>query len=94
MIIGSALVIGAVALIELAGRSLIDKTQFSTDLKNIVIAIVESLVAVTCYVVLFRYYEKRKIRELSASTFLKNAMTGFFMGLILQSVFILIIYLA
>ena len=94
LIIGSALVIGAVALIELAGRSLIDKTQFSTDLKNIVIAIVESLVAVTCYLVLFRYYEKRKIRELSASTFLKNAMTGFFMGLILQSVFILIIYLA
>jgi membrane protease YdiL (CAAX protease family) len=94
MIIPSAIVVGSVALMESAGRSLIDRTQLSTDLKNIIIAIAESLFAVTCYVVLFRYYEKRKVRELSASTFLKNALIGFFMGLMLQSVFILIIYLS
>jgi membrane protease YdiL (CAAX protease family) len=43
---------------------------------------------------LFKHYEERKIKELSASTLLKNAFVGFFMGLILQSVFILVIYLA
>ena len=52
------------------------------------------ILAVTCYVVLFKHYEERKIKELSASTLLKNAFVGFFMGLILQSVFILVIYLA
>jgi membrane protease YdiL (CAAX protease family) len=94
MIIGSAVVIGSVALIESAGAPLIDKTQLTTDLKNIIIAIVESLLAVACYILLFRFYEKRQITELSASTFVKNALIGFFIGLILQSVFILVIYLA
>src|SRR5690349_8287471 len=81
MIIGGAIVIGAVALIESLGRSLIDKTKLSTDLKNIIIAVIESALAITCYVVLFKHYEERKIKELSASTFLKNALLGFFMGL-------------
>lgn len=94
MIIGSVIVIGSVALIESAGRSLIDRTTLSTDSKNIIIAIIESMLAVACYIVIFRYYEKRKISELSASNFLKNTLIGFLLGLILQSVFILIIYLA
>src|SRR6187455_749557 len=88
MLIGSAAVIGSVALIEVSGRSLIDKTQLSDDFKNIIVAIVESFLAVACYILLFRYYEKREIKELSASTFLKNAVAGFCMGLILQSLFI------
>jgi membrane protease YdiL (CAAX protease family) len=94
MIIGSAAVVGSVALTETAGRPLIDRTQLSTDLKNVIIAIIESLLAVACYILLFRYYEQRQIKELSASTFLKNAVTGFFSGLILQSLVILVIYLA
>ena len=40
MLIGIATVAGSVALIEWAGRSLLDKTRFSDELKNLVVAIV------------------------------------------------------
>jgi len=39
-------------------------------------------------------YEKRQIKELRASTFGKNAVIGCVSGLLLQSLFIIVIYLA
>jgi hypothetical protein len=45
------------------------------------------------YVILYRRYEHRQITELSSSEFAKNSLAGFASGFILQSVFILIIFL-
>lgn len=50
--------------------------------------------AVLGYVVLFRFYEQRQIKELSLASFWKNALAGFFAGLILQSLLIFVLYLA
>jgi membrane protease YdiL (CAAX protease family) len=93
IIIGVMVVAGSVALIEWLGRLLLDKTQLSDDLKNLIIGIIESFVALLSYILLFRFYEKRKIKELGLPGFLKNALIGFLTGFVLQSLIVLVIYL-
>ena len=92
IIIGIAVIGGSVFLVEWLGRLLLDKTQVTDDYKNIIIAILDALAALFSYIILFRVYEKRKIKELSLSTFSKNSVIGFITGFALQSVFILVIY--
>ncbi|HMG67257.1 MAG TPA: CPBP family intramembrane glutamic endopeptidase [Chitinophagaceae bacterium] len=94
IIIGIVVIVGVVALAEWLRKVSLDKTNLSDSTKNIVIALVDSFLAVSVYILLFRAYEKRKVNELSAAIFLKNAFFGFAIGLILQSLFIFIIYLA
>jgi membrane protease YdiL (CAAX protease family) len=93
IIIGIAVVGGSVALMVWAGKSLLDKTQLSDDLKNVIIAFSTSAIAIFTYTLLFKSFEKRKITELSLSGLAKNAVTGFGTGLILQSLFILVIWI-
>jgi uncharacterized protein len=94
MIIGIAVVAGSVALVEITGRYLLDKTQTAGELKNAIVGIADAGVALVSYILLFRFYEKREIKELSWATFWKNALIGFLAGLVLQSLMILVIYLA
>ena len=94
IIIGIAAIAGAVILIESAFRSLLEKIKISDELINGIIGISEALAAVLIYVFLFSFYEKRKITELSPSTFGGNANLGFFTGFLLQSLFIFVIFIA
>jgi uncharacterized protein len=94
IIIGILVVVGCVALVESAGRSLLDKTQLSGEFKNTIVGITQAALALLSYVLLFQFYEKRKIRELSVASFWINAPIGFLAGLLLQSLVIVIIYLA
>jgi len=93
ILIGIVLVVGLIAFVEWAGRLLLDATQLTPESKNIIIAIFDSAIALSGYIFLFRIYEKRRIEELSLATFGKNAIIGFATGLILQSLFVLVIYL-
>jgi hypothetical protein len=93
MIIGIVVVGGFVAFSEWSGRWLLDRSQLSDELKNVMIAISDSAIALFGYILLFRLYENRRIKELSLSTLGKNAILGFTAGLILQSLFILVIYI-
>jgi membrane protease YdiL (CAAX protease family) len=93
IVTGIAVVGAAVFLTEWIGRSLLDKTAFADNSKNIIIAIADSAMALFGYIVLYRAYEKRQIKELSAGGFAGNALMGFSAGFILQSVFILILYI-
>ncbi len=95
IIIGILVVGGSVAVFgEWTSRALLDKTQLTNELKNVIVGIIGVSVALLTYILLFRFYEKRQIRELSLAAFGKNALTGFLAGLILQSLVILVIYLA
>ncbi len=93
IIIGIAIVAGSVALSEWLSRLLLDKTQLTDDSKNIIIAIADVLAALLSYIFLFKFYDDRKIEELSSASFIKNAIIGFTAGIILQSLFILMIYI-
>ena len=79
---------------RVAGRYFLGKTGLTPILKNGIIGVIQAAVALFSYVLLFKSYEKRKINELSAATFWKNALLGFLTGLTLQSLIILVIFLA
>src|SRR5258706_8439179 len=93
IIIGIAIVVGSVALTEWLGRLLLVQTQLADDFKNIIIAIADAAAALLTYVFLFRFYENRRIKELSLASLGKNSIIGFATGLGLQSLFILVIYM-
>jgi len=94
IIIGIAVVVGAVALMNFLVGWIIDQTSIRDEIKNVILDVVQSFAAVLAYILLFRWYEKRKISELAGQMFFKNAVVGFLIGFILQSMFILVIYLA
>jgi membrane protease YdiL (CAAX protease family) len=91
---GIAIVGGSVAFTEWFCRSFLDKTRLDDYSKNIIMAFLDAAAALSSYTLLFRAYEKRQIKELSWSLFAKNALVGFSIGFTLQSLFVLILYLA
>src|SRR4051812_10934338 len=94
MIAGIGVIVSLVAFVEWLRPFMLDKTNLSDNVKALIVAVVEACFATAGYIFLFRVYDKRRIHELSAATFIDNAVIGFLTGIILQSLFILIIYLA
>lgn len=93
IIIGILVIGGSVALVEWAGRLLLEKIQLAEAIKNLIIALAEAGISLYAYIILFSRYEKRPISELSRAGFVKYSATGFATGLVLQSLFILVIYI-
>lgn len=94
IIICIAVIIGLVVLTEGLGTLLLDKTQLNENAKRMIIAVLDSAIALSAYIFLFRAYEKRRIKELSTPTLVENAIIGCVIGFALQSLFVLIIFLA
>lgn len=94
IVIGLLLIGSAVALVEFGGRFLFKAFPFTESLSNLLVAFSQAIIATTSYILLFRAYEKRQILELSRNTCSKYAYMGFATGLILQTSFIIVIYLA
>ena len=93
IIVGSGFIILLVLSIEWLRSTLLDKTSLSNDIKALIVTIAEAFIATIGYISIFRLYEKRQIHELSAKLFVNNASIGFLSGVLLQSLFILFIYL-
>ena len=53
---------------------ILDKTNLADDLKALIVAVTEAVIATTAYIFLFRAYEKRLITELEDSP---NSGSGF-----------------
>jgi membrane protease YdiL (CAAX protease family) len=94
MIVGIGVIVSLVAFIEWLRSLILDKTNLSNDVKALIVSVAEAFITTTAYIFLFRAYDKRRIHELNAATFINNAVIGFLTGILLQSLFILIIYLA
>ncbi len=94
MVVGIAVIIGLVALVESFRSFLLDKTNLPVDIKAIITSILEAAITVAAYIVLYRWYEKRQIHELSRETFVNNTIAGSLTGILLQALFILVIYVA
>lgn len=92
MIAGIAVILALVALSELLRAGLLDKTNLPGDTKALATSITEAIVAVAGYIILFKAYDNRQIGELSGAKFISNAIPGFLTGILLQAIFILIIY--
>ena len=94
MIVGIGVIIALVAFLEWLRSTLLDRTSLSDDTKAIIVAVAEASIATAGYIFLFRAYDKRRIHELSTKGFLNNAIIGFLTGILLQALFISIIYIA
>jgi uncharacterized protein len=93
MLFGIMFIIASVAIVEGLRSFCLDKTTLSGDFKEVIVAILEASLATATYFYFFLIYDKRKITELSRSEFIGFAIIGFLIGILLQSLFILIIYL-
>jgi len=94
IIIGIVVVGGSVALVEWVRQFLTVKNQQANELTEAIIGIAVISLALFSYILFSRYYEKREITELSLTVFCKNALMGLLTGLILQSLVIVVLYLA
>ena len=94
MVVGIAVIVALVAFFESLRSFLLDKTNLSNDTKAVTTSIEEAVIAVAAYIVVFKVYDKRQIHELGRAKFIGNATTGFVTGILLQTLFILVIYIA
>jgi membrane protease YdiL (CAAX protease family) len=92
MIIGGAALFLSVIVGEFFRSPILDKTQLTKETKDVIVAVIEISLALLSYINIFRFYEKRKIRELNLGSFWRNAFFGFIMALSIQSLVILVIF--
>jgi len=78
------------------GQQIIGKllglTSLDRNYRNLIKGIFVSVLALTGYILFFKYYEKRKVTELAANGLAKNLLIGILIGVVLQSLTILVIY--
>lgn len=93
IVIGMIVVIGIYTTSQYFLHELLKITSLPRDLQNLLIGVVSSVLAVFAYLLLFKFYEKRKISELSLSGITKNLTMGIVLGATLQSLTVFVIWL-
>lgn len=93
IIVGIVVCVGIIAVGGFAVEQLLGLFSINNDVKELIEAIMVAVLAIGSYHLLFRFYEKRTITELSAENGMKFIIIGVILGLLLQSLTILVIYL-
>ncbi len=92
IIIGLVVIVGLVAFSEWSWRLALENSHIASELRSVITAISDSGLALAGYILLYRFYEKRKIRELRLGSLPKYATVGFAFGFLQQTSFVLVIY--
>ncbi len=93
ILIGIIVVVGIYGMSQNFLSELLKLSSISKELNNLIVGIISAILAIISYIFLYRFYEKRKITEFSKKGIVKNLTTGILLGVILQSLTILVIYL-
>jgi uncharacterized protein len=93
IIIGLALCLSIGLAGQMGTNKLLEHTSISQDSIELISDWVLAILVLVIYTILFRFYERRKISELSANNLLFNATTGILIGLVLQALIIYVMYL-
>jgi membrane protease YdiL (CAAX protease family) len=93
IIIGLVACVAAVKIGQKGLNKLLDYTAISHEYKNLVSVLAVAVIVLLVYINLYKYYEKRKINELSTDKLAKDLVTGLLLGFVLQSLTIWVIYL-
>lgn len=72
---------------------LLSAISIGGDYKNLIAGIAASAMAILVYILLYKYYENRKINEFSSSNIGRDLSLGILLGFVLQSLTILVIFL-
>jgi membrane protease YdiL (CAAX protease family) len=73
-------------------KKLLGFTSLDKNYRNLIKGVIVSILAITSYRLFFKYYEKRKIIELSFNKLARNLILGTLIGIILQSLTIFVMY--
>jgi membrane protease YdiL (CAAX protease family) len=93
-IIIGVLVCGVVLSVgKLAMGKILNLTALDVSIKSLVTALVVAVFAIVSYTYLFKFYEKREVTEFSKKGLFKSLTFGIVLGVVLQSLTILVIYL-
>lgn len=77
---------------QLAGK-ILDLTSLNKNYRNLLKGIIASSAVISTYIYFFRKYEKREIKEFSSKGIAKYLLSGTMIGVVLQSLTILVIVL-
>ncbi|MCL9804199.1 CPBP family intramembrane metalloprotease [Flavobacterium amniphilum] len=94
IILGLVVCVGTVVIGQEIAAKLLEMTPLEKDYRNLIKGIIVSVLAIGSYKIFFRFYEKREISELSLNGLAKNILFGTLIGVALQSLTILVIYIA
>jgi uncharacterized protein len=93
MLIGLAVCLSiGIAGLQLT-RKILDNFLLNEETKDLIGNCLLAFLVAISYKILYRYYEKRRITELSSQNFLKIFTLGLFIGAILQSLVFYVMYL-
>ncbi|MEO5942839.1 MAG: CPBP family intramembrane glutamic endopeptidase [Ferruginibacter sp.] len=93
IIVGIICCVGIVTIAQIGMSKILTSTSLTKDERMLLIGIVVAILSIATYTFLFKYYEKRSITELSTKVLGKNLSIGILLGVVLQSLTILVIYL-
>ena len=93
ILVGFIVCAGIVALAQIGLSKWLAMTSIGKDEKMLLIGFIVALLSIGTYTLLFGFYEKRSITELSTKGLGKNLSIGILLGVLLQSLTILVIYL-
>ena len=90
--IGFFIVLIATTLTQVGSQAILKYTGLNKDFQGLIVAILSSAAALTSYIYLFRFYEKRNIEELSITHFWRNSISGTLIGFLFLTIVILVMY--
>ena len=93
IIVGLFVCIAASNVGGMLSRKILSSTDIDSDLQNLVSAIFVAAIALIVYFLMFKFYEKREIAELSKKNIVRDLAIGIVLGAVLQSLTIFVIYL-
>ena len=93
IIIGIIVVAGVFSVSKNLQGGIFQTDLLTKDVINLIVTIISTILSVIAYIYLYKFYEKRKITEFSTKGIGKNITFGILLGVILQSLTILVIYL-
>ena len=91
--VGLIVIIAAIAAFQFGGSSLLKIMQVNDEARKTILNLGTALVVILAYALLYRYYEKRNITELKISAMPGYLLAGAVLGIGLQSLVILVMYL-
>ena len=93
IILGLLVCFAAFIVMQNIVAKLLGLTSLDKDFRNLIKGIMASVAVIIAYTFFYRKIEKRAVSEMSVKGIVKNLMLGTLIGVILQSLTVLVIYL-
>ncbi len=93
IILGLLVCFAAFIIVQNVAAKLLGLTGHNKDFRNLIKGIVASVAAIAAYTIFYQKIENREVTELSVKGMAKNLLLGTLIGVVLQSLTVLVIYL-